>query len=55
MHTNATLGDIRLLDAVDVPELRHLFDVVVFPVVGEGDSIPSQISGGDLDGDEYCA
>ena len=45
-------GDIRVVEAVDVPELRHLRDVVLFPVKGERD-IPSMCSGGDLDGDEF--
>ncbi|KAH9895515.1 RNA dependent RNA polymerase-domain-containing protein [Xylariomycetidae sp. FL2044] len=45
-------GDIRVVEAVDVPELRHLRDVVVFPANGDRD-IPSMCSGGDLDGDDF--
>ncbi|KAI8053420.1 RNA dependent RNA polymerase-domain-containing protein [Syncephalis plumigaleata] len=45
-------GDIRLLKAVDKPELRHLKNVIVFSQKGYRD-VPSQCSGGDLDGDEF--
>jgi RNA-dependent RNA polymerase len=45
-------GDIRVVEAVDVPDLRHLRDVVVFPIHGSRD-IPSMCSGGDLDGDDF--
>ncbi|KAK4124956.1 RdRP-domain-containing protein [Parathielavia appendiculata] len=45
-------GDIRVVEAVDVPRLRHLRDVVVFPLKGDRD-IPSMCSGGDLDGDDF--
>lgn len=45
-------GDIRTVRAVNVPELGHLRDVVVFPNKGDRD-IASMLSGGDLDGDDY--
>ncbi|PKX91697.1 RNA dependent RNA polymerase [Aspergillus novofumigatus IBT 16806] len=45
-------GDIRVVRAVNVPQLSHLKDVVVFPQIGDRD-IPSMCSGGDLDGDDY--
>lgn len=48
-------GDIRLVEAVDVPEkspLRQLHNCVVFSQNGSRD-LPSQLSGGDLDGDLY--
>lgn len=45
-------GDVRVVQAVDVPGLRHLRNVVVFPQKGDRD-IPSMCSGGDLDGDDF--
>lgn len=45
-------GDIRVVKAVDVPELHHLRNCVVLPQTGHRD-IPSMCSGGDLDGDDY--
>lgn len=45
-------GDLRVVEAVDVPVLRHLRNVVVFPANGDRD-IPSMCSGGDLDGDDF--
>ncbi|RAK76660.1 RNA dependent RNA polymerase [Aspergillus fijiensis CBS 313.89] len=45
-------GDIRVVRAVDVPQLHNLHDVVVLPQTGDQD-IASMCSGGDLDGDDY--
>lgn len=45
-------GDIRVVKAVNVPELHHLRDCVVVPQTGDRD-LPSMCSGGDLDGDDY--
>jgi RNA-dependent RNA polymerase len=45
-------GDIRVVQAVDVAELRHLKDVVVFPSTGDR-PVPNMLSGGDLDGDDF--
>lgn len=45
-------GDLRVVQAINVPALHHLRDVVVFPAKGDRD-IPSMCSGGDLDGDDF--
>ena len=45
-------GDVRLLQGVDRPELRHLYNVVVFSSKGERPTC-KKMSGGDLDGDVY--
>lgn len=48
-------GDVQCVSAVDVPlesPLRALHNMVVFSSHGQRD-LPSQLSGGDLDGDLY--
>ena len=45
-------GDVRVVCGVDVPELRHLKDVIVLPQTGDRD-VASMCSGGDLDGDDF--
>lgn len=45
-------GDVRVVNAVDVPQLHHLRNCVVLPQTGDRD-IASMCSGGDLDGDDY--
>ena len=45
-------GDIRMLKCVDKPQLRYLFNVVVFSSKGERPQC-NMMSGGDLDGDTY--
>lgn len=45
-------GDIRSLQCVDRPELRHLENVIVFSSKGDRPTC-SKMSCGDLDGDLY--
>ena len=45
-------GDIQVVRGVDLPELRDFVDVVMFPRNGDRD-VPSMLSGGDLDGDDF--
>ena len=48
-------GDVQVVNAVNVPEgspLKRLSNVIVFSQHGHRD-LPSQLSGGDLDGDIF--
>ena len=48
-------GDVQIVNAVDVAPsspLKRLSNVIVFSQHGARD-LPSQLSGGDLDGDQY--
>ena len=45
-------GDVRILEAVDVPELHHLVDCLAFPRKGDKPHA-NEASGSDLDGDIF--
>jgi hypothetical protein len=55
MYRNPCLhpGDIRLVTAVDVPELHLTPSVVVLPADAADYSLAASCSGGDLDGDQF--
>ncbi len=46
------IGDIRRLEAVDIPALHKLKNVIVFPIKGLCPHA-MEMSGGDLDGDTF--
>ncbi|GLC34648.1 hypothetical protein PLESTM_000221100 [Pleodorina starrii] len=46
------VGDVRVLEVVDLPSCRHIVDALVLPVHGDRPTA-DEASGGDLDGDTF--
>jgi hypothetical protein len=55
MYRNPCLhpGDLRLVEAVDIPELHLTPDVLILPAEESDYSLAASCSGGDLDGDQF--
>jgi RNA-dependent RNA polymerase len=50
---SSSSGDVRMLLAIDLPELREIRNALVFSPKGSRPE-PSKMAGSDLDGDEYA-
>ncbi len=46
-------GDVRVVEAVDIPALRYARNVLLFSRHGDR-PLPNMLSGSDLDGDLYA-